>query len=143
MVKRTIPDRRLTIPIRPVRPTQWSSPEGIERAMRLQKRKIPKTITIDNPAWLESYERRNQIRHSGYCEEDFYPEDYDKVIPEDGAWIMLLVSVKVGKETGIDDNGAMMTETITVPHLSIWFAKPTVAGNGAHQAIIQTPQALL
>lgn len=108
------------------------------------KRK-PKMI-ID-PDWAESeegrryYESKKQdvmfvIRQNRDCPEDYFPEDYNKALPDDGGWITLLMTVSVSN--GVDN--------IEVPHLSMWFAKPTQAQNGnimgfhPYKAIIQTPQ---
>jgi hypothetical protein len=102
---------------------------------------------ILNPAYLESdayaedVEKQKQgVVGFGECAEDYLPEEHGKALPEEGAWIMLLMSVHVGKLT---DEGK--TERVTVPHLSMWFALPTVSQSGhgdyrMKKAIIQTPQ---
>jgi hypothetical protein len=84
---------------------------------------------IPNPAWTESEEARIQKKltiedcmQRGECPEDIFPEDYGKDIPEAGCWIMLLTSVRVGRQ--IDDD---KTKVITVPHLSMWYAMPHVS----------------
>ena len=88
---------------------------------------IPKMIP--NPAWAESEEAKIQKQltmddcaHRGECPEDVFPEEYGKDIPEAGAWIMLLTSVRVGKQTD-----SKKTKPITLPHLSMWYAMPTVS----------------
>jgi hypothetical protein len=94
---------------------------------------------IPNPEWLDSAMAKQEIEeakdylaeNSGWPLQDFFPEDYDKQIPADGAWIQLLSTVRVGHQV---DNG--MIEEVNVPHLSIWYAMPTcmthgvAAGNG-------------
>jgi SUF system FeS cluster assembly, SufBD len=101
--------------------------------------KKPKKMII-NPEWQE-YQKNNEglpydITQAGYCMEDYLPEDYGKKLPEDGGWIMLLMTVTVASPTGVE---------ITVPHLSMWFALPGIANIGAVKgvypvkAIIQTP----
>jgi hypothetical protein len=98
--------------------------------------KIPPKMTR-NPAydaWIRGNARA--LRSAmGDCDEDYYPEDYDKVIPDDGAWIMILITVNVGRQT---HDGK--SESITVPRLSIWYALPNKSEQGRYQAIIQTPQ---
>jgi hypothetical protein len=116
--------------------------------MRIRKAKGGTPKYILNPKWADSEEaqlEREQIKDSicafGDCVEDYFPEDYGKKLPEEGAWIMLLMSVHVGKEIAPG-----VAEPVTVPHLSIWFAMPTLAGSGTRydirptKAIIQTPQ---
>jgi hypothetical protein len=102
---------------------------------------------ILNPAYLESEVYAEDIERQidgmvrmGECAEDYFPERYGKALPEEGAWIMLLMSVHVGRLT---TEGK--TERITVPHLSMWFALPTVSQHGhddlkMKKAVIQTPQ---
>jgi hypothetical protein len=81
---------------------------------------------IPNPAWTTSDDAKLQRKltmddtcHRGECPEDAFPEEYDKDIPESGAWIILLMSVKVGR---LIDNSN--TKAITVPRLSLWYAMP-------------------
>ena len=97
--------------------------------------RVPRTIRVPNPAYYTEDRKREEVENSGYAVEDFYPEEYGKSLPDDGGWIMLLMTVKVGRELPGDK-----VETITVPRMSIWFAVPTTSSNGAAQAIIQTPQ---
>lgn len=85
---------------------------------------IPKMIP--NPEWTASAEAKlqkeltmNDMALRGEWDEDAFPEDFDKDIPETGGWIMLLTAVRVGKQ--VDDR---TVQTITVPHLSIWYAMP-------------------
>jgi hypothetical protein len=107
---------------------------------------IPKMIP--NPAYFsdEVVKRRlDQFKSSlagwGESPEDYFPADYGKELPEAGGWIMLLLSVRVGKAVG------ETVKKITVPHLSIWYATPTTILCGKqfdgvklpmHQAIIRT-----
>jgi hypothetical protein len=91
-----------------------------------------------NPDYLQSEEYAREVAREkralvgiGECLEDYFPEDYDKALPEEGAWIMLLMSVHVGKAT---TEGK--AESVTLP---------TVSPSGRHgvkrkKAIIQTPQ---
>jgi len=81
---------------------------------------------IPNPAWSESEDAKLQKRltiddmlRRCECPEDAFPEEYGKDLPESGGWIMILVSVRVGRQ--ID---AANTRVITVPHLSLWYAMP-------------------
>jgi hypothetical protein len=97
---------------------------------------------IGSEEWeLEREDIKDTLTSNHECIEDYFPEDYGKRIPEEGAWIMLLMSVYVGKAIG---NGK--SEKVTVPHLSMWFALPTLSQSGDHfgvrrsKAIIQTPQ---
>lgn len=75
------------------------------------------------------------------CVEDYFPEEYGKRLPETGAWIMLLMSVNVGKEIAPG-----VAEPITLPHLSIWYGMPALLTCGEHfdvrpsVAVVQTPQ---
>lgn len=111
---------------------------------------------IPNPAWLESLDYREAKEYAkenmpfGLFGEDFFPEDYGKALPEDGGWIMLLVSVQCGKQL----HGGKC-KRIYVPHLSLWYATPTTCNRGLNlphpyrksvlgevrqkQAVIQTP----
>jgi hypothetical protein len=107
---------------------------------------IPKMIP--NPAYFSSemmQMRLEQFKYAlaqwGECPEDYFPADYGKELPQDGGWIMLLMSVNVGKSVGDS------VKQITVPHLSIWYATPTKTAHGKkfdgvsmpmHQAIIRT-----
>jgi hypothetical protein len=88
---------------------------------------IPKMIP--NPEWTASQEAKLQkqltmddMARRGECCEDAFPEDFDRDLPASGAWIMLLVSVRVGRQ--VDDR---TTKIITVPHLSMWYAMPHVS----------------
>jgi hypothetical protein len=110
------------------------------------KPSIPKMIP--NPAYFSDeivQMRLDQFKDSltrwGECPEDYFPADYEKALPEEGGWIMLLMSVRVGKSVGDS------VKEITVPHLSIWYAMPTKTTHGRefdgvsmplHQAIIRT-----
>ncbi len=103
----------------PKQPASSSSPAAVS---------LPADIPrmIPNPAWTESEEwsRQKQLTMvamavRGECPEDAFPEDYGKDIPEDGAWIMLLMSVVVGK---LDHY--KRAKIITVPRLSLWYAMP-------------------
>lgn len=112
--------------------------------------KIKPKLIVD-PAWAETEEgkiyaeqqRRGTRSELGFgeSEQDYYPEDYGKDIPEEGAWIILLAAVHVGTQGA---NGSV--NAIDVPHLSVWYAMPTTANVGKRgnryprQAIIQTPQ---
>jgi hypothetical protein len=113
----------------------------------LQTRRSGTPKYILNPDYLgseeweaEKEEIKDYLSAAHECVEDYFPEDYGKGIPESGAWIMLLMSVHVGKET---TPGKF--EKVEVPHLSIWFALPTVSPNGygdqkLKKAIIQHPK---
>ena len=106
---------------------------------------------IANPEYLASEEFVRDKENAKWalmqrrdCLEDYFPADYGKALSEDGGWIMLLAAVHVGKEL---PNGE--SEHIHVPHLSIWYAMPTVTAYtiecgpvrvASTQAIIQTPQ---
>src|ERR1043165_223561 len=115
------------------------------RAKTKSRKSTPKYIL--NPDYLgsEEYEKekesfKRQLIQRWECVEDYFPEDYGKQLPEDGAWIMLLMSVHVGKPLTQGKS-----ETIEVPHLSVWFATPTVSQSGYREvrpkkAVIQTPQ---
>jgi len=88
---------------------------------------IPKMIP--NPAWVESEDARLQKQLTiedmigrGEVPEDAFPEEYGKAIPESGGWIILLVSVMVGREVAEG-----ITKSILVPHLSMWYAMPHVS----------------
>ncbi len=107
-----------------------SSAKHIKAPSRIKKWKDREL----SPEWMESNERRLAIEGSGSSLEDFYPEEYDKKLPPEGGWIMLLMSVRVAK----DPDGESEPVAITVPHLSIWYAIPTVVSNGAFQAVIHT-----
>lgn len=134
------------------------------------KRKVQSDIPamIPNPAYLESDYFKQDIENfkdvlatSGECVEDFFPGDYDKALPPEGAWIMLITSVNVGKalpappkitSKPFHSDELEPVETcipIRVPHLSIWYALPTVSNFSRkvgpvtmplHKAVIQTPQ---
>lgn len=87
---------------------------------------IPKMIP--NPAYLESpaFARRKEafrdaLTAAGELVEDFFPEEYDKQLPETGGWIMLLTEIRVGKTVR---EGT--TKHINVPHMSMWYAMPTL-----------------
>jgi hypothetical protein len=97
--------------------------------------KIP-AKTIPNPkyeTWLLE-QRRNRLAEFGEFDEDYFPAEYGKELPEDGAWIMMLVEVRVGKRLNDET-----IETISLPHLSMWFAIPNKTTRGTFQAIVQTP----
>lgn len=86
---------------------------------------------IPNPAWTESEDAKLQkdstitdMVHRRECPEDAFPEEYGKAIPEGGGWIMLLVSVTVGRQVD-----AASTKVVTVPHLSLWYAMPHVSNS--------------
>jgi hypothetical protein len=102
---------------------------------------IPNPEYIGSPEWEEEKEAaKDWLSNAGEPAEDYFPEDFGKQLPEEGAWIMLLMSVHVGKLTTTGK-----TESITVPHLSIWFALPTISPNGygghkRRKAIIQHPK---
>lgn len=134
------------------------------------KRKVKPDIPamIPNPAYLESEYFKQEIEQfkdavtlSGDCVEDYFPQDYDKALPADGAWIMLITSVHVGKaipaapkveKKPFHSPELEPIETcipIELPHLSIWYAMPTVTNLSRKvgpvtvsmsQAIINTPQ---
>lgn len=121
---------------------------------RIRRRKISPRMIVD-PEWKETdegqeYARIQRLRVEDQCLanrdcfEDYYPEDYDKALPEEGDWIILLMSIHVGKATGADNDNNV--EAIIVPHLSVWYALPgqassaNYAGRYPRQAIIQTPQ---
>lgn len=79
--------------------------------------------------WNDTEEARYQkeltmddMARRGECVEDAFPENFDKDLPETGGWIMLLISVRVGKQ--MDDE---TTKSIIVPHLSMWYAMPHVS----------------
>lgn len=109
---------------------------------------IPKMIP--NPAYFSDEvvqmrlgQYKDTLAHFGECPEDYFPADYDKELPEEGGWVMMLMAVHVGRSVG------EKTESITVPHLSIWYATPTKTKYGRSfegisipltQAIIRTPQ---
>jgi hypothetical protein len=126
----------------------WGRVRGETMKRRMNKSKSDATPKyILNPEYLRSEGYASeleltkcQLAGMGECVEDYFPEDYGKALPEEGAWIMLLMSVHVGKLT---TEGK--TEHVTVPHLSMWFALPTVSPSGCldlkkKKAIIQTPQ---
>lgn len=118
------------------------------------RRRIKPKMIVD-PEWTNSEEGQRHARIERMrieeqcvmnrdCFEDYYPEEYDKLLPEEGSWIMLLMTVQVAKSTGeTNDNNV---EHIDVPHLSMWFALPSAANVAKYesryprQAIIQTPQ---
>lgn len=133
--------------------TDYPSRTTPGETVRLRKKLTPKYIV--DPEWMESsegeeYLRIQKLRVSEACGEfrdaveDYYPEDYDKRLPEEGAWIRLLTTIRVGKATGARNENNV--ELINVPHLSMWFALPTEAtakgyyGVYPSQAAIQTPQ---
>jgi hypothetical protein len=111
-----------------------------------KKSSIPKMIP--NPEYMKSvaFEARlenfkDALANFGECVEDYFPADYGKELPENGGWIMLLMSVHVGKMVGEE------AKDIVVPHLSIWYATPTKATCGKEfdgismpmtQAIVRT-----
>lgn len=97
-------------------------------------RRITRTIRVPNPDYWTEERQRQTIEASGYEVEDFFPEDYGKKLPDDGGWIILTVSVHCGRLMPDET-----TKHIDVPHLSVWFAVPQVAGNGAIKVAIQTP----
>jgi hypothetical protein len=113
---------------------------------------------IPNPAWSESEEAKlikqltiDDMVRRRECPEDAFPEEYGKEIPADGAWILLLSTVTVGRMVG------ETTQVISVPRLSMWFAKPHTSNarvllhdlgikrrkdrqyTHLHQAVINTP----
>lgn len=82
----------------------------------MTRKRVPKYIP--NPEYQASLQIRcRELVNSGFADyplEDVDPQEWGKALPEDGAWIMLLISVHVAKETtpsSIDE--------IDVPHLSI------------------------
>lgn len=89
----------------------------------------------------EKRELMDSIGFARECVEDYFPEEYGKQIPAAGAWIMLLMSVHVGKEIAPG-----VAEPVTLPHLSIWFATPALLTCGERYgfrpavAVVQTPQ---
>jgi hypothetical protein len=91
--------------------------------------------TIPNPAY-EAYLRDQLVASGmGYPREDMFPEEYDKNLPEDGGWILLLMDVRVGRQL---PNGS--AKPIRVQRLTAWYAMPTMLSKaGLHQAIINTP----
>ena len=107
---------------------------------------VPKMIP--NPEYTESaaFQARlesfkDTLINMGECVEDYFPGEYGKEIPEVGGWIMLLMSVHVGKMVGD------VAKSIVVPHLSIWYATPSTTQMGRKidgvdirmkQAIIRT-----
>lgn len=100
----------------------------------MRRNRIPKTIRTPNPEYYTESRKRQVVEGSGYEVEDFFPEDFGKKLPDEGGWIIITMTVHCGKE--------LLDETVkhlTVPHLSVWFAVPQVAGNGAIKAAIQTP----
>jgi hypothetical protein len=100
---------------------------------KLKSGKPPRKI--DNPEYIEW--RRDQDRILGnYPDEDLFPEDYGKLLPEDGGWIIVLTEVKVGRR--VDDQTILH---ITIPRLSCWFAVPMIMPRtGLHQAVVQSPE---
>lgn len=89
---------------------------------------IPKTIP--NPEWTPGEDDKLQRQLTiddmicrGECPEDAFPEEYDKALPDEGGWIMLLMSVRVGKVLA----DGQTTKIINVPHFSIWYATPYVS----------------
>lgn len=135
------------------KPTDGISASAVENYVPRRRRITPKMIV--DPAWKDSDEgseyfriQRMQVReqcvtnHDAF--EDYYPEEYGKKLPEEGAWIIILMNVRVGKSTGSHNQNNV--EHITVPHLSVWFALPGQASITHYhhrypaQAIIQTPQ---
>jgi len=87
-------------------------------------------MKIKNPAWTASEDAKLQreltiedMLHRGQCPEDAFPEEYEKDIADGGSWIMLLVSVTVGKMLEDGKN----TKVITVPYLSLWYAMPHIS----------------
>lgn len=118
--------------------------------------------TDEGQGYLE--EIKVNIMQSGDDPTHYFPDEYGKRLPKEGGWIMLLQTVHVGRaitetetrhlieayEMLTRDARPVTAETefieIVVPHLSMWFAMPTLAinlrawsGFHAHQAIIQTP----
>ena len=95
----------------------------------------PKTIA--NPEyekWLVE-RRRASMPARGEFDEDYFPAEYDKDITADGAWILMLMTVQVGRK---QYDGQI--EHINVPRLSIWYAMPAKITNGMSQAVIRTPK---
>lgn len=89
---------------------------------------IPKMIP--NPAWSPSSDEKlqkqltiNDMIHRGECPEDAFPEEYSKDIPDAGSWIMLLVTINVGKM--LDDGQSV--KCISVPRFSLWYAMPHIS----------------
>jgi hypothetical protein len=98
--------------------------------MKKRKSEPPSVVPkmIPNPAYQASDEHRQKVvlfkdtlARMGECVEDYFPAEYGKDLPVEGAWIMLLMSVHVGK-ANVDGS----TTHITVPHLSMWYALPTL-----------------
>lgn len=93
--------------------------------------------TIPNPEYQRHVDtlRKNNYDHGrDYPYEDRYPEESGKKLPEDGAWIILLMDVHVGRQIDADTY-----EGIDIPHLSVWYAMPNMTRQSAlHQAVIQT-----
>ena len=89
---------------------------------------------ILNPEYVEDQKRRRYetsfaMGSHDYPAEDRWPDEYGKKLPDDGGWI--IIRRKINDAT---------TFHITVPHLLVWFATPTMVNHSdLHQAIIQTP----
>lgn len=94
------------------------TPPRIDAGGKKKKRRMSARQLIEsgryvlNPEFDEAEEIREQVADMCLqlhdCFEDYYPQDYKKEIPEDGAWIMVL------RDPGTE---------YTVPPFSIWFAQ--------------------
>jgi len=119
----------------------------------METKKKPKAPpkTIPNPERVEyDRKRRCELYELGAAQFD-YPEDFGKKLPDDGAWIITLMNIRVGRLVGTRVSGKegregerveeRLVEEIEIPYLSVYFAVPTMTTNsGLHQAIIQTPK---
>lgn len=121
----------------------------IERLARAPKKWADREQSQITAEWLvwhnaqtrrRDEEKRRFLRHGPFNEQSdwaneaiYFPEEYDKVLPEGGGWILVI------------DPPTAVALDFKVPLLSMWFARPHAlnagrfAGRAPYQAIIQTP----
>ena len=95
---------------------------------------------IINPEYAaeRAEQTKDMIAVRGGFVEDYFPEEYDKKLPDTGSWILITIPITVGKEK--NDGGIL---TIEVPRFSIWYALPASINRykelTPQKAEIQTP----
>lgn len=116
--------------------------------MAAPKKYLDRDRVVVNPEWLEwrkaEYEETidygmRAIASAGFDPESYYPEEFDKKIPDEGAWILIL-----------EEPFTELRSRFEVPLLSMWRARRHELDSGAvhvsknltlrpQQAVISTP----